>query len=306
MINPWALLLLFVCIIAIVVCIPTIIHTIGYYKMRDVRKITYNAHKDKKYAKSLLLQENNAPFRVIEGDVKDINQKDVFSFSLYGEREAYKKGTVRLIHDICTHFPSWYAALFISHDCPWLEYFRNMSNDKLLLFVVKDTITKGSATGMFWRFLPLAYSPNRMFVLDVDDKLDHIMLNRVFSEWDKSNHQFVRVLQSNPSPWPKEHIHCASWGMKGQTQPLFSQESITEVKNRQPYGIDEIWLSYNLRDHISQLGILTGYPSIRSKFIYNHSYGKGWKKEKLIYIPFSNSKDPGDVTPDHFWEKHVT
>lgn len=299
------LIIVSVCVIILIACLPNIVHNIGYYRMRDVRKLTYKAHNDETYAKSLLSEEVNEPFHIISGDLKDINHKNVFCFSLYGNREEYKKGTLRLINDIAKYFPSWYSALFISHDCAWLDTFKSMLNNNLMLFVVKDNVTKGSATGMFWRFLPLSLYPNRMFVLDVDDKLDYNCLRKLFLKWEESDHQFVRILQSNPSPWPKEHIHCASWGMKGQENPLFTLNDIAKVKNREPYGIDEIWLSYNLRDHIRRLGILTGYPSLRSKFIYHTSYGNGWKKEKLIYTPFSTTKSLEDVTPDSFWKKHV-
>lgn len=299
-------LLLCLCVMT-VLSIPTIIHNIGYYNMRPVRQVTYDAHSNEKYAKSLLSENLNIPFSVIEGDLKDVNDKKVFCFSLYGKREEYKAGAERLIADIGKHFPSWVSALFISHDCPWIEHFKTMryTNDKLLLFIVKDNIIEGSATGMFWRFIPLALSPDRMFVLDVDDQLDHAMLKNAFLKWKDCSHTFIRILQSNPSPWPKEHIHCASWGMKGLKQPLFKLSDITDVSNRQPYGIDEIWLSYNLRHHISQLGILTGYPSMKSKFIYNNSYGKVWKNEELVCTPFRVNKDPKDVTPDSYWKTHV-
>lgn len=303
-------LYLFLCILSLLtitfLSLPYILHTYSKARLREARHVTYQAHVNPDFAQDLMTKKVNEPFQV-EGDLNLLNGKSVFCFALYGQREQYKKGTDRLIESIHNSFPRWYAVLFLEEESPWIEHYEYLKTQyaHLIVYPVRDKVEKGSATGMFWRFLPLTVTPHRMFVVDVDDPLDVKQLITLFTVWDHSDYTFARFLQTNPLPWPKEHIQGGYWGMKGIDPPLFDLKDLTDIKNRTPYGVDEIWLRYYLRDSIKEKGIVTGYPSQKSRALYRLSYGDTWQKQSYVFTPVSTQKDLEDITPDSFWKKHV-
>ncbi len=226
----------------------------------DKYTLRYNCYFREGFYENKLKTSKDKPFRIIGTHNKNNNTK-IFTASIYGTHPKYFNGMLNLI-DRFKNGPihGWTLRVYC-HDRVPPDYINKILNCQWVetQIVEDEVVTPGNSAGMFWRFMPL--SENITFMsLDVDEELTDNF--SVIDAWDKHPARFIRFTP-DLYPWTKTHIVGKYFGSKaGYT--LLKPEFITNYAFREPFGADEVFLTYIMWPLIKTDKIISRMPN---KFI---------------------------------------
>ena len=206
------------------------------------------------------------PFEILWDKSDDIPDKKLklFSASLYGQKDVYLKGAVRMANNIKTHFNDWNLIIFVHEDVD-ASVKNDLRHHGAIIMEVRDPImVPGNSSGMFWRFMPMAWG-HKCIVSDVDSTWNVLTFKKFINAWDKSGQSSFRYMDKFSFPWPKNHIKGGYFGFSGLT---LDEKEIQNPGVRSRFGSDEIFLAYRIIPELYKKGIVTLFPSHFAKVSY--------------------------------------
>lgn len=129
-----------------------------------------------------------------------------FSFSLYGDRNAYTLGMIENCIIAKELFPSWTIYIYYNESVPTDIIYELASFDNTIMKKIEGDALQASNT--MWRFLPMFELDDIVVSRDADSRLNERDVD-ILKKWMNTEHDFY-ISRDSPS-----HTHCVMAGAFG-------------------------------------------------------------------------------------------
>lgn len=186
--------------------------------------------------------------------------KKIISFSLYGEKLMYLKGSIANIQLAAHLFPDYYCRFYIDDTVPdeFIQQLRVYPNVEVI------DMSGSVLPKMTWRFLPADDSNVILFLSrDVDSRLSE-REKWIIEDWLNNGKQYL-IIKDHPFFYSDFTMMGGLWGMKNDTIIEMEQQIQIWWQQQSHSGLEV----YNDDQHFLSAII---YPQILEKLSYYDNY----------------------------------
>lgn len=195
-----------------------------------------------------------------------------FSFSLYGDRNAYTLGMIENCIIAKTLFPSWTIYIYYNESVPIDIIYELASFDNTIMKKIEGDALQASNT--MWRFLPMFELDDIIVSRDADSRLNERDVD-IITKWMNTDHDFY-ISRDSPS-----HTHCVMAGAFGVRNGILK-------KFRKEY---DIFKSMTNQWYIDQRFLAHVYEKMNKNDIVSYSVrcnrdnARGFHNENRVKYP---------------------